>query len=65
MVRQRLTCLDPQLRTVLVLRYFAQMDSQKIGNLLDLPASTVRGNLRKARLELAQQLQQVGYEHDC
>jgi len=64
LVRQQLLSMDPQLHTVLVLRYFVQLDSKEIGAILDLSDSTVRGQLRRARLQLARQLISAGYEHD-
>ncbi len=49
LVRAALGRLDPQVRTVLVLRYVAEFDSKEIGQILDLPDSTVRSRLRAAR----------------
>ena len=47
MVRRALQTLDPQTRSILVLRYFAELDSTEIGKILELPAATVRGRLRR------------------
>jgi RNA polymerase sigma-70 factor, ECF subfamily len=63
-VRQALQSLDADLRSILVLRYFAELDSTEIGKIFDLPEATVRGRLRAARQKLAQQLKQAGYQHD-
>lgn len=63
-VRQSLDRLDPSLRSVLVLRYFAELDSKEIGRTLDLSDSTVRSRLRVARAQLASQLKRAGYRHD-
>jgi len=64
LVRQALDRLDPPLRSVLVLRYFAELDSKEIGRTLDLSDSTVRSRLRVARAQLASQLKRAGYNHD-
>jgi len=63
-VRRALGRLDPSLRSVLVLRYFAELDSKEIGRTLDLSDSTVRSRLRAARAQLASQLKRAGYSHD-
>lgn len=64
LVRQALRRLEPPLRSVLVLRYFAEFDSKEIGRILGLPDSTVRSRLRTARRQLALQLKRSGYRHD-
>jgi len=64
LVRRALDRLEPQLRLVLVLRYFADFDSKEIGKTLDLPDSTVRSRLRVARGQLASELKRAGYTHD-
>jgi len=61
LIRQCLETLEPRLRTVLVLRFFAEFDSQEIGKMLDLPDLTVRSQLRKARQQLARELKRAGY----
>ncbi len=43
-------------RAVLVLRYFCELDAPEIGELLEIPAPTVRSRLRRARLALAERL---------
>ncbi len=43
-----LSSLDPDLRQVVALRYFAGMDATEIGMLLEVPAPTVRTRLRRA-----------------
>lgn len=65
LVRRALDELQPDRRSVLVLRYYQQYDSKEIGRILDMPHSTVRGHLRKARRALARGLIQAGYEHDA
>ena len=62
MIRQALQQLDPTLLVPLALRYFSGLDSTEIGGILDLPAATVRGRLRDARLLLAKVLMKKGIE---
>ncbi len=52
-VRRALRELDEELAAVLVLRYFCGFDSREIGEMLELPAATVRSRLRAARQRLA------------
>ncbi|MGD0383296.1 MAG: sigma-70 family RNA polymerase sigma factor [Thermoguttaceae bacterium] len=63
-VRQALQSLDADTRTILVLRYFAEFDSGEIGRMMNLPESTIRGRLRKARHKLADRLRIAGYSHE-
>ena len=63
-IRSGLKRLEPTLRSVLVLRYFAEFDSKEIGRILELPDSTVRSRLRAARKRLAVELKQTGYRHE-
>ena len=63
-VRRALDGLEPALRSVLVLRYFAELDSKEIGRILDLPDSTVRSRLRTARSRLALALREIGPDDD-
>jgi RNA polymerase sigma-70 factor, ECF subfamily len=60
-VRQALQSLDANTRSLLVLRYFADFDSTEIGQIMQLPESTVRGRLCRARQKLADRLRQTGY----
>ena len=60
-VRRALERLEPQMRSILVLRYFTGLDSKEIGQVLQLPDSTVRSHLRAARQELALELRRAGY----
>ncbi len=64
LVRRGLNRLEPRLRSVLVLRYFAELDSKEIGKILELPDSTVRSRLRAARRKLAWELKRQGYHDD-
>ena len=63
-VRRALGALAPQLRTVLVLRYFAELDSREIGRILGMPDSTVRSHLRAGRKRLASALKRSGFGKD-
>jgi RNA polymerase sigma-70 factor, ECF subfamily len=63
-VRRVLEQLPPQIRTILVLRYFAELDSKEIAAILDMPDSTVRSHLRSGRQQLALELTRAGYQHD-
>ena len=62
MVQSGLKELDESLLAPLVLKYFCDMNSNEIGNLLALEPSTVRSRLRTARLALAQTLTGRGLE---
>jgi RNA polymerase sigma-70 factor (ECF subfamily) len=64
LVRRTLQRLAPELRSVLVLRYFAEFDSKEIGSILHLPDVTVRSRLRAARKRLALELKRSGYHHE-
>jgi RNA polymerase sigma-70 factor (ECF subfamily) len=64
LVRRALDNLEPPLRSVLVLRYFTELDSKEIGRILGLSDSTVRSRLRTARSRLASALRRMGYDDD-
>jgi RNA polymerase sigma factor (sigma-70 family) len=61
LVRRALEQLKPQMRSILVLRYFTGLDSGEIGRILQLPDSTARSHLRAAREKLALELRRAGY----
>ncbi len=61
-VRQMLQQLDESLIAPLVLRYYADLNSTQIGQILELPASTIRSQLRKGRMLLAKGLMERGVE---
>jgi DNA-directed RNA polymerase specialized sigma24 family protein len=63
-VAEVLNTLDPDLRSELVLRYFNELTSAEIGQILGWPDSTVRSHLRKARRQLAAVLKQAGYDDE-
>lgn len=64
LVRQALKRLEPEMRSLLILRYFLEFDSTEIGRILDMPDSTVRGRLREARRRLAGELKRAGFDYD-
>jgi RNA polymerase sigma-70 factor, ECF subfamily len=51
-VRQAISMLDAERRTVILLRDFDGMDYDAIAQTLDIPVGTVRSRLHRARLEL-------------
>jgi len=53
--------LDPAFRAVLVLRDVEQLDYPQIGEVLDLPAGTIKSRLFRARLALREAMEQLGY----
>lgn len=61
-VRRTLLELDPALLPAMVLRYFCDLKSNEIAEILEWNASTVRGRLREARMILAGKLLQRGIE---
>jgi len=61
-VRGALRELDESLLSPLVLRYFCGLDSTQVGEILQLPASTIRSRLRDARMTLAKRLIERGLE---
>ncbi|MCX5643410.1 MAG: sigma-70 family RNA polymerase sigma factor [Phycisphaerae bacterium] len=61
-VRGALAELDPSLLLIVVLRYFCDLDSKAIGEIVEMNASTVRARLRETRMLLAGKLIQRGIE---
>jgi RNA polymerase sigma-70 factor (ECF subfamily) len=64
MVRRAIDELAPLQRSIVVMRYYCELDSKEIGEILELPHSTVRSHLRLARQRLADSLKHFGYEDD-
>ena len=62
-VRRALAKLGFQARSLLVLRYFLEFDSAEIGRILGQRDSTIRGQLREVRRQLAWELKRAGYPH--
>jgi RNA polymerase sigma factor (sigma-70 family) len=61
-VRENLQKLDDSLLAPMVLRYFCDLNSKEVGEILALSPSTVRSRLREARMILAKQLLERGVE---
>ena len=61
-VRETLQELDDSLLTAVVLRYFCDLNSEEIGEMLGLSSSTVRSRLRAGRMILAKRLTERGVE---
>ncbi|MGB2806799.1 MAG: sigma-70 family RNA polymerase sigma factor [Sedimentisphaerales bacterium] len=61
-VRECLQALDESLLTPMVLRYFCDLNSKEIGDMLGLNPSTVRSRLREVRMILAGRLIKRGVE---
>jgi RNA polymerase sigma-70 factor (ECF subfamily) len=59
-LRRAVNALERDLRVVVALRYYAGLDSGEIGELLGLPAATVRTRLRRALTHLRDQLSTSG-----
>ena len=63
-VRSGLEALDELHKAPLVLRYFHDLNSSQIAEILEIPDSTVRSRLRRARMKLATVLRKEGYDHE-
>jgi RNA polymerase sigma factor (sigma-70 family) len=61
-MRKTLQELDGSLLTPMVLRYFCDLNSSQVGEILSLSPSTVRSRLREARMILAKRLVEQGIE---
>lgn len=61
-VRESLQKLDDSLLGPVVLRYFCDLNSKEVGEILGLNPSTVRSRLREARMILAKRLLERGVE---
>ena len=62
-VRQALATLTEQHRAILVLREMDGFCYERIADVLDLPAGTVRSRLHRARLQLRERLKEVLHEY--
>jgi RNA polymerase sigma-70 factor (ECF subfamily) len=66
-LRAAINTLDPELRTIVALRYYGGMDATEIGLALGAPSATIRTRLRRAlallRDQLVAALPQKGDEH--
>lgn len=63
-LRRALRRLPAELRNPIVLRYYCDLNSTDIGQILGLPAPTVRGHLSAARRQLADDLRDAGFHPD-
>ena len=61
-VRESLQKLDETLLMPMVLRYFCDLNSREVGEILAMSPSTVRSRLREARMILAKRLIERGVE---
>jgi len=61
-MRKTLQELDGSLLTPMVLRYFCDLNSSQVGEILSLSPSTVRSRLREARMILAKRMVERGIE---
>jgi len=61
-VRESLQELDDSMLWPMVLRYFCDLNSKEVGEILGLNPSTVRSRLREARMILAKRLLERGVE---
>ena len=64
LVRASLRELDADELAVLVLRYFCDLNATEVAEILSVPASTVRSQLRRARMKLAVRLSEKGLVDD-
>lgn len=62
LVRESLKKMDESLLAPMVLRYFCDMNSKEVGEILALSPSAVRSRLREARIILAKNLLKRGVE---
>lgn len=63
-IRKALRQLKESDREVLILRYALNWSSQRIGETLDTSAAAVDMRLSRARQRLADELEQLGFQHD-
>jgi len=62
LIRKAIESLEPTQRLVLILKYYMELNSSQISEVLNMPDSTVRSHLRKARWRLAEKLKQTDLE---
>jgi len=61
-LQQAIDRLDETFRAVLLLRDIDGLDYQQIGEVMDMPQGTVKSRLFRARLQLREQLEKLGYD---
>lgn len=64
-LRAAINALDEDLRLVVVLRYYANLDSSAIGTALSIPAATARTRLRRALGLLRERLSSPNARHSA
>ena len=62
LVQQALARLDPELRSICVLREIEELSYREIAETLDIPEGTVGSRLNRARRELKEHLINLGWE---
>lgn len=62
LMERALAQLDPELRSICLLREIEGLSYQEIAEVLDIPAGTVGSRLNRARRELREQLFRLGWE---
>ncbi len=62
LLEQALLRVDPELRTVFVLKEVEKLSYQEIAEVMKIPAGTVGSRLNRARRELQQHLTDLGWE---
>jgi RNA polymerase sigma-70 factor (ECF subfamily) len=61
-VEQALASLEPELRTICLLREIEELSYREIAEILDIPEGTVGSRLNRARHELKERLIRLGWE---
>ena len=62
LVEHALARLDPELRSICVLREIDELSYREIAEVLDIPEGTVGSRLNRARRELREHLVDLGWE---
>ncbi|MCA9038484.1 MAG: sigma-70 family RNA polymerase sigma factor, partial [Planctomycetaceae bacterium] len=62
LLEQALQQLDPELRSVFVLKEVESLSYREIAQVMDIPEGTVGSRLNRARRELQQHLADLGWE---
>jgi RNA polymerase sigma-70 factor (ECF subfamily) len=56
-LRVAINALPNELRTIVILRFYAGLDATEIGGMLNIPSGTVRSRLHRAMAQMRQRLQ--------
>jgi RNA polymerase sigma-70 factor, ECF subfamily len=59
-IAKALSSLEPEVRSILVLRDVQDLDYEQIAQALDIPVGTVKSRLFRARLALRQEVEKLG-----